>query len=65
MLDIRIRFWDDSKHMAVTRYSDSRFLRRPNADNIVTKLQQSLQKLVAEKMIQFSMHGPATNWSVF
>ena len=51
--------------MAVTRYFDSRFFRRPNADNIVTKLQQSVQELVAEKMIQFSMHGSAKNWSVF
>ena len=64
-LDIQIRFWDDSKCMAVTRYFDSHFRRRPNADNIVTKLQQSLQKLVAEKMIQLSMDAPATNWSVF
>ena len=64
-LDIHIRFWADSKCMAVTRYFDSHFLRQPNADNIVTKLQQSLQKLVAEKMIQLPMDGPPTNWSVF
>ena len=64
-LDIHIRFWDDSKCMAVTRYFDSHFCRRPNVDNIVKKLQQSLQKLVVEKMIQLSMNGPATNWPVF
>ena len=64
-LNIHIRFWDDSKCMAMTRYFYSHFLRPPNADNIVTKLQQSLQKLVAEKIIPFSMDGPATNWSVF
>ena len=64
-LDIHVRFWDDSKCMAVTWYSDSHFLRRSNADNIVTKLQQSLQKLFAEKMVQLSMDGPAKNWSVF
>ena len=51
-LDIHMRFWDDSKCMAVTF---SHFLRQPNADNIVTKLQQSLKKLVAEKMIRLSM----------
>lgn len=50
-LDIHIRFWDDSKYMAVIW----------NADNIATKLQQSLQKLVAEKMIQLSIDGPASN----
>ena len=60
-LDIHTRFWNDSKCMAVTRYFDSYFLRRSSGDNIVTKLQQSLQKLVAEKMIQLSMDGPATN----
>ena len=60
-LDIHIRFWDDSKCMAVTQYIDSHFLRLWNADNIATKLQQSLQKLVAEKMIQLSMDGPANN----
>ena len=64
-LDIHIGFGDDSKCMAVTQYFDSDFRRRSNADNIVTKLQQSLQKLVAEKMIQLAMDGPATNWSVF
>ena len=50
-LDIHIRFWDDSKYMTVTTYFDSHFLRRSSANNIATKLQQSLQKLVAEKMI--------------
>ena len=51
-LDIHIRIWNDSKCMAVTQYFDSHCLRRPNTDNIVTKLQQSLQKLVAKGMIQ-------------
>ena len=46
-------------------YFDSHFLRQPNTDNIVTKLQQSLQKLVAERMIQLPIDGPATNWSMF
>ena len=64
-LDIHIRLWDDSKCVAVTRYFGSHFLRRPNADNIVTKLQQSLQKLVAENVIELSMDGPVTNRSVF
>ena len=64
-LDIHIRFWDNSKCMAVTRYFDSRFLRRPNAENIVTELQKSIQKLIAENTTQLSMDRPATNWSVF
>ena len=60
-LDIHIRFWDNSKCMTVTGYFDPHFLRQPNAVNVVTILQQSLQKLVAEKMIQLSMDGPALN----
>ena len=64
-VDIYVRFCDDSKCMAVTRYFDYHFLRQPNADHIVTKLQQNLQKLVAEKMIQLSKDGPATYWSMF
>ena len=64
-LDIHIKFCVDSKCMVVTQYFDSHFLRRPDADNIATKLQQSLQKLLAEKMIQLSMDEPATNWPVF
>ena len=64
-LNIHVRFWVDSKCMVVTQYFDSHFLRRPDADNIATKLQQSLQKLLAEKMIQLSMDEPATNWLVF
>lgn len=64
-VDIHVRFCDDSKCTAVTRYFDYHFLRQPNADHIVTKLQQNLQKLVAEKMIQLSKDGPATYWSMF
>ena len=37
-MDISIRFWDDIAGEAVTRYFDSRFFKRENADNILEEL---------------------------
>lgn len=46
------------------RYFDSQFLLRPNADNLLESLTTAIKDLSQEKLIQLSMDGPSTNWSV-
>ena len=66
-MDILIRFWDDAKCEAVTRYWDSQFMHNPNADNLVGALYASLNeagKLPIGNWHHLSMDGPRTNWAV-
>ena len=63
-MDIQIHFWNNSENVVSTRYLDSRFLKRPNAENLVTELKDSLSELCFKNMIQLSMEGPKTNWKV-
>ena len=37
---------------------------RPNADNLLESLATAIKDLSQEKLIQLSMDGPSTNWSV-
>ena len=63
-MDIQIRFWNESENVVSTRYLDSRFIKRPNAENLVTELNDSLSEFCLKNMIQLSMDGPNTNWKV-
>ena len=63
-LDIQVRYWDNGKMEVQTRYLDSRFFKRPNADNIVEELLSSTKVLPEKKMLALSMDGPNTNWCV-
>ena len=63
-MDIIIKYWCSEKGKAETRYFDSQFLRRPNAENLVEKLKVSLKQLDTRKCLQLSMDGPNTNWLV-
>lgn len=63
-MDIQIRFWNNSSNLACTRYLDSQYLHRPNADNLVKALNDSLVNLDTTRMIHLSMDGPNTNWKV-
>ena len=63
-MDISIRFWDDIAGEAVTRYFDSRFFKRPNADNILEELLKATTNLPTKSLSMLSMDGPNTNWSV-
>ena len=63
-MDISIRFWDDIAGEAVTRYFDSRFFKRPNADNILEELLKATTNLPTKSLSMLSMHGPNTNWSI-
>ena len=48
-----------------TRYFDSPFFKRLNADNNLSELLSSTSSLPEKNMLVLSMDGPNTNWSVF
>ena len=64
-LEVQIRFWDKETIQVQICYFDSRFFKRPNADNILSKLLSSTSSLPKKNMLVLSMDGPNTNWSVF
>ena len=61
-MDISIRFWDDIAGEAVTRYFNSRFFKRPNADNILEELLKATTNLPTKSLSILSMDGPNTNF---
>ena len=50
--------------MASTRYFDSQFLLRTNAQTLFNCLVQSINSLPAENFVQLSVDGPTANWAV-
>ena len=64
-MDVHIRYQDNEKGLVKTNYLDSRFVFRPNADNLHDELHNALQSLPEKNMLQLSMDGPNTNWKVF
>ena len=63
-MDLNIRFFNNTTNMVVTRYLDSKFLERPNADNLFTCIHESISGLSKSKFFQLSMNGPSLNWIV-
>ena len=63
-MDLQIRYWDNEACISKTRYLDSQFVLRPNAENLFASLNNGTECLQDEKMIQLSMDGPSTNWVV-
>ena len=63
-MDINMRFFNNTTNMVVTRYLDSKFLERPNADNLFTCIHESISGLSESKFLQLSMDGPSVNWVV-
>ena len=63
-MDVQVRYWDPETVQAVTRYFDSRFFRRPNANKIQEELHEGLKALDEKAMIMFLIDGPNTNWAV-
>ena len=63
-MDISIRFWDDIADETVTRYLDSRYFKRPNANNILEELMKATTNLPTKSLSMLSMDGPNTNCSV-
>ena len=63
-MDISIRFWDDIADETVTRYFDSRYFKRPNANNILEELMKATTNLPTKSLSMLSMDGPNINCSV-
>lgn len=63
-MDVQVRFWNNKVNEVQTRYLDSRFFKRPNADNILNELLKAIERLPNERMLMLSMDGPNTNWKV-
>ena len=61
--DVHFRFWNNVANEVSTRFYDSHFLQRTNAENLFECLQSSL-KDVTSKNLQLSVDGPNTNWKV-
>ena len=57
-----VRFWKKSRNIA--RYCDSKFLERPNAENLSESIKDASDGLRREKFLQLIMNGPNVNWEV-
>ena len=63
-MDVQVRFWNDKAGEVQTRYLESKFFKRPNADKILDELLKATDVLPSEPMVMLSMDGPNTNWKV-
>ena len=63
-MDVNIRFFNNTTNMVVTQYLDSKFLKRPNSDNLFTCIRESISGLSESKFFQLSMDGPSVNWVI-
>ena len=50
-MDVVIRYRDESNNVSQTRYLDSEFLNRPNAEELLSSICESLTKLRADKLL--------------
>ena len=64
-MDIHIRFYDADSGNISTRYLDSRFVFRPNANVFFGEIINSIKDLDASKMIMFGMNGLNVTWCIF
>ena len=60
-----IHYWVGSNNVTQTQYLDSKFLNRPNTEELLSSICESLTNLREDKLPQLSMDGPAVNWKVF
>ena len=63
-MDVAVRFWDKTKNQAATCYFDSKFILRPNANELLTNLLSACERLNEEQFLQLAMDGPNINWCV-
>ena len=63
-MDVNVRYWNESKHIAESAYYDSKFVLRPNALNLKEELLKAIEDLSIRKFIHLGMDGPSTNWNV-
>ena len=63
-MDANIRYWDSQRNIAQSTYYDSKFLLRPNADNLTEEIFSAITDLDRSKFLHLAMDGPNTNWLV-
>ena len=63
-MDVSIRYQDSTKHKFKTRYFDSQYLERPNADNFLDSINVSTAKLAQDSFLHLAVDGPNVNWDV-
>ena len=63
-MDVNIRYWDSTERKVKTRYCDSQFLERPNADNLLDSINVSTAKLKENSFLHLAMEWPNVGWDV-
>ena len=63
-MDVVIRYLEKSNNVTQTWCLDSKFLNRPNAEQLSSSICESLTNLREDKLLQLSMDGPFMNWKV-
>ena len=63
-MDVNIRYWDSTERKIKTRYFDSQFLERRNADNLLDSKNVSTAKLQEDSFFHLAMDGLNVNWDV-
>ena len=62
--DVNVRLWNECRNIVKTRYYDSKFLDRPNAENLFESIRDASNGLRQENFLQLAMDGPNVNWEV-
>ena len=63
-MDVGVRYWNNRKNIAETRYFDSKFMRQPNADVLLKNLDESISSANRGQFLQLTMDAPQVNWNV-
>ena len=63
-MDVNLRYWNDEINITETSYLYSKYLLRPNAENLKCELNASITGLDMAKSLQLLMDVPNTNWNV-
>ena len=63
-MDVQFRYWKEASKQVNARFFDCQYLERPTAKSLFDCLMSSLKNLLLERLLQLSMDGSNTNWSV-
>ena len=63
-MDINVRFWKECRNIVKTRYCDSKFLDRPNAENLSESIRDASNGFTTRNFLELAMDGPCVNWKV-
>ena len=56
-MDVNVRFWNECRNNVETRYYDSKFLDRPNAENLLESIRDASNGLLLENFLQLTDYG--------